>query len=76
MLQPILVTEVAGGYQLIAGERACGPPSWPAWSASRPSCAPPTSSSSWLALVENLQRSDLNALDEARAFRSSMTSSG
>ena len=50
---------------------------WPASIASRPWCAAPTSSEQLaLALVENLQRADLNALEEAHAFRQLMTSSG
>jgi ParB family chromosome partitioning protein len=70
VLQPILVTEVAGGYRLIAGERRlraaeiAGLERIPALVRS----ADETSQLSW-ALIENMQRSDLNALEEAAAFR-------
>jgi len=70
VLQPVLVTEVAGGYRLIAGERRlraaqiAGLERIPALVRS----ADETSQLSW-ALIENMQRSDLNALEEAAAFR-------
>jgi ParB family chromosome partitioning protein len=70
IIQPLMVTEVADGYQLIAGERR--------WRAARVAglsrvpvlikdVAP--SKVLELALVENLQRSDLNPLEEAAAFQ-------
>jgi ParB family chromosome partitioning protein len=70
IIQPLVVTEVADGYQLIAGERR--------WRAARvvglsrvpvliKDVAP--SEVLELALVENLQRSDLNPLEEATAFQ-------
>jgi ParB family chromosome partitioning protein len=71
VLQPIVVAETLDGYQLIAGERR--------WRAAQlagleriPAIVrsdPETHERLELALVENLQRSDLNALDEAAAFR-------
>ncbi len=70
VLQPILVTPVPGGFQLVAGERRfraaqmAGLDRIPAVIRTvdeRQRLA--------LALVENLQRADLNAMDEARAFR-------
>jgi ParB family chromosome partitioning protein len=70
LLQPILVTAVDGGYQLIAGERRLR-----AAKMAGLSRIPAVVRSAdqqqqlGLALVENLQRSDLNAMDEARAFR-------
>ena len=70
VLQPILVTEEAGGYRLIAGERRlraaemAGLDRIPALVRS----ADDTAQLAW-ALIENLQRSDLNALEEATAFR-------
>jgi ParB family transcriptional regulator, chromosome partitioning protein len=70
VLQPILVTETAGGYRLIAGERRlraaqiAGLERIPALVRS----ADDASQLAW-ALIENLQRSDLNALEEANAFR-------
>ena len=70
VLQPILVSEAAGGYKLIAGERRlraaemAGLERIPALIRS----ADDSSHLAW-ALIENLQRADLNALEEAAAFR-------
>lgn len=70
LLQPIVVIETDGGYTLIAGERR--------WRAARqlgmesiPAIVRSANEQQRLelALVENLQRADLNALDEARAYR-------
>jgi ParB family transcriptional regulator, chromosome partitioning protein len=77
VLQPVVVTEVAGGYQLIAGERRtraaelAGLETIPAVVRSAGE-----QEQLALALVENLQRSDLNAMDEARAFRQLMDEFG
>ncbi len=70
VLQPILVTHSADGYQLIAGERRlraaqmAGLERIPALVRT----ADEGAQLAW-ALIENLQRSDLNALEEAQAFR-------
>jgi ParB family transcriptional regulator, chromosome partitioning protein len=70
VLQPVLVTEIPGGYRLIAGERRlraaemAGLERIPALVRT----ADDTAQLAW-ALIENLQRSDLNALEEAGAFR-------
>src|SRR4051812_22087619 len=70
VLQPILVTEIAGGYRLIAGERRlraaeiAGLERIPALVRS----ADESTQLSW-ALIENMQRSDLNAIEEALAYR-------
>ncbi len=70
VLQPILVTHNAEGYQLIAGERRlraaqlAGLERIPALVRS----ADEGAQLAW-ALIENLQRADLNALEEAAAFR-------
>ncbi len=70
VLQPVLVTETLEGYRLIAGERRvraaqlAGLTRVPAivrQAAGREQLE--------LALVENLQRADLNAVEEARAYR-------
>ena len=69
VIQPPIVTQVAGGYQLIAGERR--------WRAARlaglatipvliKDAAPGEILE--LALVENVQRADLNPLEEAAAY--------
>lgn len=77
ILQPIVVTEIPGGYQLIAGERRtraaelAGLTMIPAVVRSADE-----QEQLALALVENLQRSDLNAMDEARAFRQLMDEFG
>jgi ParB family transcriptional regulator, chromosome partitioning protein len=73
VIQPLIVAQAADGYQLIAGERR--------WRASRlaglslvpvvvKDAAPKEMLE--LALVENIQRSDLNALEEAQAYRQLM----
>jgi len=70
VLQPVLVTHGPGGYRLIAGERRlraaemAGLEHIPALVRSADEAA----QLAW-ALIENLQRADLNALEEARAFR-------
>ena len=71
LLQPILVREYAGGrYQIIAGERrfrACkiaGITEIPAIILDRDD-----RKVAELALIENLQREDLNPIEEARAFK-------
>lgn len=70
VIQPVLVTEIVGGYQLVAGERrvraarAAGLERIPAvvrQLADRDQLE--------LALVENLQREDLDPLESARAYR-------
>ncbi len=70
IIQPLIVIAVADGYQLIAGERR-----WRAARLAGLSTAPVVvkdvapSEMLELALVENLQRSDLNSLEEAMAYR-------
>ena len=74
VLQPILVRPVPGGaYQIIAGERR--------WRAARaaglteiPVVIKALSDEETMvaALIENLQREDLNAMEEARGYRSLM----
>jgi ParB family chromosome partitioning protein len=70
VLQPILVTQSAEGYRLIAGERRlraaqmAGLERIPALVRA----AEESAQLAW-ALIENLQRADLNALEEARAYR-------
>jgi ParB family chromosome partitioning protein len=74
VLQPIIVRPLGEGYQIIAGERR--------WRASRvaglervPVRVLPTSETEALeiALIENLQREDLNAIEEARGYRKLLT---
>ena len=70
VLQPILVTQTATGYRLIAGERRlraaemAGLDRIPAVVRT----ATDTEQLAW-ALIENLQRSDLNSIEEAHAFQ-------
>jgi ParB family chromosome partitioning protein len=69
LIQPLVVTQVGGDYQLIAGERR--------WRASKlaglsqvPAIIKETSPQQMLelALVENIQRADLDPLEEAAAY--------
>ncbi len=73
MLQPVVVRRAAGGYQLVAGERR--------WRAARvagldriPALVRELDDRKMLelALVENIQRRDLNPIEKARAFRQLM----
>jgi ParB family chromosome partitioning protein len=69
VLQPILVRAVDEGYELIAGERR-----WRAAQRARLHSVPALvrehddSSSAELALIENVQREDLNAIEEAEGY--------
>jgi ParB family transcriptional regulator, chromosome partitioning protein len=74
LLQPIIVRPLGDGYQIIAGERR--------WRASRlaglervPVRVLSTNEieSLELALIENLQRQDLNPIEEARGYRRLLT---
>lgn len=77
LLQPILVVESGDGYVLIAGERRLR-----AVTRLQLETIPAVVRTAneqerlELALVENIQRSDLNALDEARAYRHLMDEYG
>ena len=70
VLQPILLRPVEGGYELIAGERR-----WRASQRAQLHTIPALireyddSSSAELALIENVQRADLNAVEEAEGYR-------
>ena len=73
LLQPILVRQAEKGYEIVAGERR--------WQASKkaglktiPAIVVSLDDEQTLrvALVENLQRSDLNAIEEARGYRQLM----
>jgi ParB family chromosome partitioning protein len=70
VIQPLIVTKVIDGYQLIAGERR-----WRAARLAGLSQAPVIVKEAApkemleLALVENVQRADLNALEEAHAYQ-------
>jgi len=77
IIQPIVVTEVEGGYQLIAGERRTRAAELAGLTTIPAVVRTATEQQQLaLALVENLQRSDLNAMDEARAFRQLMDEFG
>lgn len=77
VLQPILVRPHAEGYQIIAGERR-----WRAAKAAGLTKVPVHVMASTetealaLALIENLQRQDLNAIEEARGYRRLLTEYG
>jgi ParB family chromosome partitioning protein len=77
LLQPVIVRPSGEGYELIAGERR--------WRAARragveriPAMVMDTDDQGALerALVENLHRSDLNAIEEAAAYRQLMEDAG
>jgi ParB family chromosome partitioning protein len=77
LIQPLIVTQSAGGYQLITGERR-----WRAAQLAGLATVPVIVKEAApqqmleLALVENLQRADLNPLEEAAAFRQLMDEFG
>jgi ParB family chromosome partitioning protein len=70
LMQPILAREVAGGYEIIAGERR-----WRAAQMAGLSEIPvllrevPDDAVAAMALIENIQREDLNAIDEAHGLQ-------
>ena len=77
VLQPVIVQRLADGYQLVAGERRlrasrlAGRPTIPALvieAAGRRSLE--------LALIENIQRENLNALEEATAYEALLSRDG
>jgi ParB family chromosome partitioning protein len=77
VLQPVMVRKIPSGYELIAGERR--------WRAAQraglseiPAIVKEASPSDAmvLALIENLQREDLNPVETAQAFRRLMTQFG
>jgi ParB family chromosome partitioning protein len=74
ILQPILLRPVADDYELIAGERR-----WRAAQRAGLHAIPALirehddSSSAELALIENVQRQDLNAIEEAEGYRALIT---
>ena len=69
MIQPVLVRRFAGAYELVAGERR-----WRAAQLAGLTQIPaivrdmPDQSVAAVALIENIQRKDLNPLEEAAAF--------
>jgi ParB family chromosome partitioning protein len=74
LLQPIIVRALGEGYQIIAGERR--------WRACRIAglekipvrvLSITETESLEIALIENLQREDLNAIEEARGYRKLLT---
>ena len=70
VLQPVLVTETMDGYRLVAGERRLRAAQMVGLERI-PALIRQASEQDQLelALVENLQRTDLNAMDAARAYR-------
>ncbi len=74
MLQPVLVREVNGRYQLISGERRLRAAIAAGWSQipARIRHADDRLVAE-LAIVENLQRKDLNAIEKALSFRRYLT---
>jgi ParB family chromosome partitioning protein len=70
VLQPILLRRAGDGYQIVAGERR-----WRAAQVARLHKVPAIirdiddSAAAEIALIENVQRQDLNALEEAEGYR-------
>ncbi len=78
MLQPVVVRRMGdGGYELVAGERrfrAAKLAGWPRVPAIVRNCT--DEEAMLLALEENLQRSDLNPMETARAYQRLMSEFG
>src|SRR5688572_28900187 len=70
LLQPITVRPAVSGYELISGERRLRAATRLGWT-EIPAIIKPVDDRTLLtlALVENLQRADLNAVEEARGYR-------
>jgi ParB family chromosome partitioning protein len=69
MLQPLVVRQEGGDYQIIAGERRWRAAQRAGWHRVPVIVREATTLESLeLALIENVQREDLNALEEARAY--------
>lgn len=72
VLQPVLVVKgKSGGYELVSGERrlrAAQQLGWQRIPAIIKASATPQEMAEW-AIIENVQRDDLNPLEEARAYR-------
>jgi len=74
LLQPITVRTAASGYELIAGERRLRAAAALGWtSISAIVVTFDDEAALTLALVENLQRSDLNPMEEAEGYQRLMT---
>lgn len=77
VVQPIIVRKTVSGYELVAGERR-----WRASQMAGRKVIPAVvrdftdSEMTEIALIENLQRQDLNPIEEAFAFRKLMTDFG
>lgn len=77
VVQPIIVRKTVSGYELVAGERR-----WRASQMAGRKTIPAVvrdftdSEMTEIALIENLQRQDLNPIEEAFAFRKLMTDFG
>ena len=73
LLQPIVVREKEGNYEIIAGERRLRAAKQLAWK-KIPAIVNnmDDSQAASLALIENLQREDLNPIDEAQAYSNLM----
>lgn len=77
LIQPIVVRPLDGGYQIVAGERR-----WRAAQRARMHEVPviirdfSDSETLEIALIENIQREDLNAIEEAEAYRKLATEFG
>ena len=69
LIQPIIVRRLASGYEIIAGERRWRAARLAGLTRVRAWCAKPTTATIAMALIENIQREDLNPLEEAQALK-------
>jgi ParB family transcriptional regulator, chromosome partitioning protein len=70
LLQPVVVRKVAGRYQLIAGERRLRAAQQAGWTDVPVNIIKADDrQTAELAIIENLQRKDLNALEKAASFQ-------
>ncbi|MBQ5542665.1 MAG: ParB/RepB/Spo0J family partition protein, partial [Erysipelotrichales bacterium] len=69
LIEPVILRKASKGYEIIAGERRCRA-SRLAGLSQVPAIVmnADASKSARLALIENIQREDLNAMEEAKAF--------
>lgn len=77
LLQPILVRPSISGFELVAGERRLRAAAKLGWESIPAVVRPiPDNALLTLALVENLQRSDLNPIEEAEGYQQLITDFG
>ncbi len=77
VIQPILAEKVAGAYKIVAGERRYRAAKMAGLSSVPVIVKKLTEAERYeIAIIENVQREDLNAMEEARAYKALLTKSG